>query len=60
MKTIRHTNTLFSYDGPQVFEARDATGGRCISNDHAAWLAESNFSNTCWRNRTFGAMGIEK
>lgn len=22
MKTIRHTVTLFSYDGPQVFEAR--------------------------------------
>ena len=38
--------------------------------DYAAWLAkmklrildrmESDFSNTCWRNRTFGAMGIEK
>ena len=28
--------------------------------DYAAWLGESNFSNTCWRNRTFGAMGIEK
>ena len=27
MKTIRHTNTLFEYDGPQLFEARDADGG---------------------------------
>lgn len=26
MKTIRHFNTLFYYDGPQVFEARDADG----------------------------------
>ena len=31
MKTIRHTHTLFSYDGPQVFEAQDATGGRYIA-----------------------------
>ena len=27
MKAIRHTTTLFYYDGPQVFEARDAIGG---------------------------------
>ena len=26
MKTIRHTATLFYYDGAQVFEARDAIG----------------------------------
>ena len=31
MKTIQHTSTLFSYDGPQVFEARDATGGQYIA-----------------------------
>ena len=31
MKTIRHTNTLFYYDGPQVFEARDAIGGHYIA-----------------------------
>ena len=27
MKLIRHTKTLFYYDGPQVIEARDAIGG---------------------------------
>ena len=31
MKHIRHTNTLFYYDGPQVFEARDAIGGHYIA-----------------------------
>ena len=31
MKHIRHTNTLFHYDGPQVFEARDAIGGNYIA-----------------------------
>jgi len=31
MKTIRHTATLFYYDGPQVFEARDAIGGHYIA-----------------------------
>ena len=31
MKTIQHTNTLFYYDGPQVFEARDAIGGHYIA-----------------------------
>ncbi len=30
MKTIRHTTTLFYYDGPQVFEARDAIGGHYL------------------------------
>lgn len=30
MKTIRHTATLYYYDGPQVFEARDAIGGHYI------------------------------
>ncbi len=30
MRTIRHTKTLFYYDGPQVFEARDAIGGHYI------------------------------
>ncbi len=31
MKTIRHTATLFYYEGPQVFEARDAIGGHYIA-----------------------------
>lgn len=31
MKTIQHTHTLFSYDGPQVFEAQDANGGQYIA-----------------------------
>jgi hypothetical protein len=31
MKTIRHTATLFYYDGVQVFEARDAIGGHYIA-----------------------------
>ena len=31
MKTIRHTKTLFYYDGPQIFEARDAIGGHYIA-----------------------------
>lgn len=30
MRTIRHNKTLFYYDGPQVFEARDAIGGHYI------------------------------
>ena len=30
MKTIRYNKTLFYYDGPQVFEARDAIGGHYI------------------------------
>jgi hypothetical protein len=31
MKTIRHITTLFYYDGPQVFEARDAIGGHYVA-----------------------------
>jgi hypothetical protein len=31
MKTIRHSATLFYYDGPQVFEARDAIGGHYVA-----------------------------
>lgn len=31
MKTVRHTTTLYYYDGPQVFEARDAIGGHYIA-----------------------------
>ena len=31
MKTIRHTTTLFYYDGPQVFEARDTIGGHYVA-----------------------------
>ena len=40
MKHIRHTNTLFFYDGPQVFEARDAIGGHYV-----AVLAPSDGAN---------------
>jgi hypothetical protein len=31
MKIVRHTTTLFYYDGPQVFEAMDAIGGHYIA-----------------------------
>jgi hypothetical protein len=31
MKTIQHSATLFYYDGPQVFEARDAIGGHYVA-----------------------------
>ena len=31
MKTIRHATTLFYYDGPQVFEARDPIGGHYVA-----------------------------
>lgn len=31
MTTIRHTNTLFEYDGPQLFEARDAEDGQYLA-----------------------------
>jgi hypothetical protein len=30
MKSIRHTATLYYYDGPQVFEASDGIGGQYI------------------------------
>lgn len=30
MKSIQHTATLFYYDGPQVFEARDLIGGHYV------------------------------
>ena len=31
MRSIRHTATLYYYDGPQVFEARDAVGGHYVA-----------------------------
>ena len=31
MKTIHYEKTLFEYDGPQIFEARDCIGGRYIA-----------------------------
>ena len=31
MTTIRHTTTLFEYDGPQLFEARDDDGGQYLA-----------------------------
>ena len=30
MNTVRHHATLFYYDGPQVFEGRDAIGGHYV------------------------------
>jgi hypothetical protein len=30
MKSVRHTKTLFYYDGPKVFEARDGNGGNYV------------------------------
>jgi hypothetical protein len=44
MKTIQHTQTLFYYDGPQIFEARDAIGGHYVAlmvepdDDHDQYL----------------------
>ena len=37
MRTVRHISTLFYYDGPQVFEARDADG-----RHYVAILADSD------------------
>ena len=31
MTTICHTNTLFDYDGPQLFEAHDDDGGQYLA-----------------------------
>ena len=31
MTTIHHTTTLFEYDGPQLFEARDDDGGQYLA-----------------------------
>lgn len=31
VKTVRHTATLFYYDGPQVIEARDGIGGHYVA-----------------------------
>ena len=31
MKAIRHVATLFYYEGPQIFEARDAIGGHYVA-----------------------------
>ena len=31
MKSIRYTDTLFYYDGPQVFDACDAIGGHYVA-----------------------------
>ena len=44
MKTVQHTTTLFYYDGPQIFEARDKIGGHYVAvmvapeNDHDRYL----------------------
>jgi len=46
MKSIRHTKTLFYYDGPQVIEARDAIGGHYVgvmvppANDQDRYLVK--------------------
>ena len=31
MTSIRHTRTLFEYDGPQLFEARDDEGAQFLA-----------------------------
>jgi len=31
MNSLQHTKTLFYYDGPQIFEARDCVGGHYIA-----------------------------
>ncbi len=56
MKTIRHTATLFYYDGPQVFEARD--GGHYVAmmvepeGDRDRYLSRvlnrNDFGNSDW------------
>ena len=44
MKTIRVYQTLFEYDGPQVFEARDRIGGHYVGvmapEGHMDWRSE--------------------
>ena len=44
MKTIRLHQTLFHYDGPQVFEARDHIGGHYVGvmvpDDYRDWQHE--------------------
>ena len=44
MKTIRLHQTLFHYDGPQVFEARDRIGGHYVGvmapDDYRDWQNE--------------------
>ena len=47
MKTVRYESTLFYYDGPQVFEARDAIGGHYVavmvdSRPHSSTAASSD------------------
>ena len=51
MKTIHHYSTLFYYDGPQVFEARDAIGGHYV-----AVLVDLSFSSVSeeWRRHHSG------
>lgn len=51
MKTIHHYSTLFYYDGPQVFEARDAIGGHYV-----AVLVDLSFSSVPeeWRRHHSG------
>ena len=49
MKTVRYESTLFYYDGPQVFEARDAIGGHYValmvdSEPHSPTAASSDGS----------------
>ena len=43
MNTVRHHATLFCYDGPQVFEARDAIGGHYVGV-----LVDSGESANCY------------
>lgn len=50
MTTIRHTTTLFEYDGPQLFEARDDEGGQYL----ALLVAIDPVGHPC---RTAGRLG---
>jgi hypothetical protein len=44
MKTIRHTTTLFYYDGTQVSEARDVIGGHYVAVAVESEAAQDRFT----------------
>ena len=58
MKTIRHTKTLFYYDGPQVFEAHDAIGGHYVAvimesdNPNERYLVTGVTPDQLWKFRS--------
>ena len=61
MMQIRHTSTLFYYDGPQVFEARDAIGGHYIAvkdNRPDLWYPRTKTMTDIWlRASTLNDLG---